>query len=296
MNQNFKDKLKNLKRKIRFFLIKTLVDLMRTRPASDVPKIKRLLLKIFPIVFRKQLRDASRLLPGEFAPNKEKILRQMTHNQVSTILEVFFYEKLINYHDDFIEVIGEQNLKDAYEKHGSFIILSAHFGNWEVMAYTLVKMGYKMNVIARPQAVNQMTEFMNSFRKDRGVNVIMKNNIIESIKALKRGEIAGIVSDLNAREWGYQVDFFGKKASFYSAPVILSVRGKSPLIPSFAERKPNGKLLLRFEKPIIWEKGEKIRDRVQKYVRSYEKAFRRRPDLWCWFHERYQHAELGRTE
>jgi KDO2-lipid IV(A) lauroyltransferase len=157
-------------------------------------------------------------------------------------------------------------------------------------------MGYKMNVVARPQAVNQMTEFMNGFRERRGVKVIMKNNILESLKSLNKGECIGMLSDLNAREWGYQVNFFGKKASFYNAPVILSIRGKAPIIPTFTERSPDGKLTIRFEEPISWEKGESMVERIQKYVKRYENAFRRRPDLWCWFHERYKHSELGRIK
>ena len=193
-------------------------------------------------------------------------------------------------------MVGREHLEEATRKGKGIIILSAHFGNWEVMGYELRKMGLPLHVLARPQAVNQMTEFMNSFRERRGVKVIMEKSITESLKLLHQGKTVGMLSDLNAREWGYQVEFFGRNASFYSSPVILSVRSGAPLIPSFTERQRDGSLLLRFEAPITWEKGESMRQRVQKYVRRYEEAFRRRPDHWCWFHERYEHAALGRTD
>ncbi len=292
----WRDRLKKLKRTVRYHLLRSLIDAMMRLPASSVPKLKRLLLKVFPLFFARQLRRAAELLPAEFAADKPRILKKLTENQVLTLLEVFFYEKLTAHRKDFIKITGREHLKAAVEKGRGMIILSAHFGNWEVMGYELCKMGLPLHVLARPQAVNQMTEFMNSFREKRGVKVIMEKSISESLKLLAQGKTVGMLSDLNAREWGYQVEFFGRNASFYSSPVILSVRSGAPLIPSFTERQPDGSLLLRFEAPITWEKGETMRERVQKYVRRYEEAFRRRPDHWCWFHERYEFAALGRTD
>lgn len=289
-----KDQCKKYKRILRFYLIKAIVDEIMRKPVTILPKIKRLLMKIFPLLFKKEMGRAATLLPPEFNAEKEQIITGMANNQISTLLEVFCYEKLIENDPKFIKIEGLENLQNAYEKHGTFVILSAHFGNWEIISYTLAKMGYKMNVIARPQAENQMTRLMNSFREKRGIEVVMENNIAESIKRLHKGEIVGLLSDLNAREWGYQTEFFGRAASFYSAPVILSVRGRAPLIPSFSERQKDGSHILRFEEPIEWEKGESMLARIHKYVIRYENEFRRRPDQWCWFHERYEHFDLGK--
>eukprot|EP01156_Anaeramoeba_ignava_P002288 Anaeramoba_ignava/a218003_25.p2 GENE.a218003_25~~a218003_25.p2 ORF type:complete len:295 (+),score=2.86 a218003_25:165-1049(+) len=291
-----KDKIKQFKRWLRFYLIRFVVFLITRYPASKLPKIKQLLKKAFHLFFKKEKVKAMALLPKEFEPRKHEILDKMMDNQILTLLEVFFYEKLIKSNPNYIKVEGLEILEETYKKHGRFIILTAHFGSWELMGYTLAKLGYNMNAIAREQADNQMTKFMNSFRENRNVKVIMKNNIIESIKKLKKGEIVGLLSDLNAREWGYQTTFFGKKASFYNAPVILSMRAKAPLIPSFVERQKDGTQLIRFEKPIEWKKGTKMSEKIRQYVERYESEFRRRPDLWCWFHPRYDHAELGRVD
>jgi len=117
-----------------------------------------------------------------------------------------------------------------------------------------------------------------------------------SLKLLKEGALVGVVSDLNARERGYRVPFFGREASFYPTPVILSMRGNAPLIPAFIERQSAKKQIIRFESPVEWVPNEKMSQRVSRYVQRYEAAFRRRPDQWVWFHERYAHAELGRVD
>ena len=209
-----RDQLKTMKLTARYHLLSTLVKIMTRLPATAVPKLRRLLMKVFPLVFARQLRRADELLPAEFAGRKDEILRRMVENQAQTILEVFFYEKLVEHNPDFIKVVGREHLEEATRKGKGIIILSAHFGNWEVMGYELRKMGLPLHVLARPQAVNQMTEFMNSFRERRGVKVIMEKSITESLKLLHQGKTVGMLSDLNAREWGYQVEFFGRNASF----------------------------------------------------------------------------------
>jgi KDO2-lipid IV(A) lauroyltransferase len=123
----------------------------------------------------------------------------------------------------------------------------------------------------------------------------MEHTIPGALKLLAAKNTIGLLSDLNAREHGYQVHFFGRNASAYSAPVLLALRSRAPVIPSFAERQKNGRLLLRFEKPLEFDRKVSMCENIQRYMDCYEAAYRRRPDLWCWFHERYEFASLGRT-
>jgi len=289
-----RDQLKKTKRTLRAWLIKGLVSMMTRLEVRAVPKLKRLLLKVFPLIFSKEIQRARELLPAEFADRKDAIIAGMAENQVMTLLEVFFYEKLLAADPEFVQIEGRENIEEALAGKRGIIILSGHFGNWEVMGYTLTKMGIPMHVMARAQAVDQMTAFMNSFREKRGEIVIMDNTIPAALK-LFQNKTVGLLADLNARERGYQVRFFGRAASFYSAPVLLALRSRAPLIPSFAERQKNGRLLLRFEKPVEFDRSASMCSNIQRYVDRYEAAYRRRPDLWCWFHERYEFAGLGRT-
>ena len=101
-----KDRFKSYKRIARFYLIKVVIDSIVRQPVRVLPKIKRLLLKIFPVIFKKELADASVLLPEEFRNDEDKILRGMSENQVATLLEVFCYEKLIDSSSSYIKIEG----------------------------------------------------------------------------------------------------------------------------------------------------------------------------------------------
>lgn|GEM_PF-1015920 len=293
-NTNLKDNIKDFRRNIRYLFLLFVTKAILMQSVNAVPKLRRLLIKIFPFFFRREIHKARDFLSPEFHDNKEKIIRGMLVNQVMNILEVFFYEKILAANPKFVTVEGREHLEKALKKNKGAIIFSGHFGNWELMGYALAAMGYPMHVIARPQAISRMTAFMNQFREGRNVKILMESNLNASLKVLKNKGVIGIVTDLNARERGYRVPFFGKEASFYPTPVILSVRSKAPLIPAFIERQASGNHIIRIEPPISWHENESMVDRINKYVRRIEAAIRRRPDLWVWFHDRYAFSHLGR--
>ena len=291
-----KDCLKKIRRTLRFYLIKALVESMALLPTSKIGKLKLLFIKLIKIFGKKECQRAEEFLPKEFEDRKKEIIHGMIENQALTLLEIIFYDKLMKDNPNFCRFEGLGFIEELQKNGKVPCILAGHFCNWEVLAYELIRAGLDMTVIARPNNLDQMTDFINNIRAKHGVKVVMHNNIIEGIKLLKSGKSVGIVADLNAREWGYQVDFFGRNASFYSAPAIISVRSKMPLVPVFAERQPDGCLLMNVYKPIEWESGESMKDRVQKVAKVYEAEYRKRPDLWCWFHDRYSFAEMGKLK
>ncbi len=291
---NIKERLKIIRRTIRYYLIRFLVGSIRMLPISKLKKLKFLLIKAIKTFGKKEINKAYELLPKEFENRKDQIIRGMIENVALNLVEILFYEKLIKVNPDFCKFENWDIVENIKKEGKTPLLLVGHFCNWEVLGYELVKAGLDLTVIARPNNFQKMTDYINSLRENHLMHVVMYNNIFEAIKLLHQGKPVAILSDLNAREWGFQVNFFGKNASFYSAPVIISIRSKMPLIPVFPERQANGNLVFKVKKPIAWEKGESMRDRVQKYAKVYEEEYRKHPEFWFWFHDRYTFAEMGK--
>jgi len=289
-----KEKLKTLRRTLRYYLIRLLLGSMRRIPISKIPKLKLLLIKAVKTFGAEELNKAYELLPDEFSDRKDSIIHGMIENIALNVLEIIYYDKLIKINPDFCKFENWEIVENIKKQGKTPFLLVGHFCDWEVLGYELVKAGLDLTVIARPNNLQKMTDYINSLRQNHKLRVVMNNNIFEAIRLLHNNMPVAILSDLNAREWGYQVDFFGRNASFYSAPVIISIRSGMPLIPVFPERQPNGNIIFKVKKPIVWEKGETMRQRVQKYAKVYEEEYRKRPDLWFWFHDRYSFAEKGK--
>lgn len=295
-DSSWNDRLKNLRRNLRYHLVRGLIDVIGRRPLSSLPRFKRLFLKALPWFYQKEMHMAAANLPGEFVARSEEILAGMQENQVLNLLETLFYEKIRAEYPGYFHVEGREHLDAGVQAGRGVIILSAHFGSWELIGYYLAQEGLPLHVIVRPQAISRMTEFMNGFRQKRGVKVLMENNLSASLRLLRAGKVVGLVSDLNARERGFQAEFFGRNASFYPTPVLLGMRTGAAVIPTFIERHSPRRQNIRFEEPMVWEAEATMRENVQKYVNRFEQAFRRRPDHWVWFHDRYSHADLGRSD
>ncbi len=289
IERSFTDRLKTWRRELRTVLVRGVVALIRRQPATAVPRLRRLLRPALTTVFAREIARARANVPREFAANADAVVAGMIDNQVTHLLEVFLFESLARHHgpERFIRVHGRPHLDAALAAGRGAIILAAHFGGWELIGYWLATNGYPIHALARPQAVDSMTRFMNGFREERGVQVLMSDSLAAAGRVLSGGALVGLLADLDAKEHGLPAQFFGQAASFYPSPVLLSMRYRAPLLPTFIERTRDGTHELRFEEPVRWEAGETLPERVQKYASRYEAAIRRRPDHWVWFHQRY---------
>ena len=90
------------------------------------------------------------------------------------------------------------------------LVFSAHFGNWEVAAQAIARLG-PLNVVARPLDNPLIEARLAVFRDRLGAKVISKFQAAKPIlQALRRNEIVAILIDQNVqRKEAVFVDFFG---------------------------------------------------------------------------------------
>ena len=291
---NIKEKLKTIRRNMRYYFIRLVVAMIQAIPYSKLNRLKLLFIKAIKLFGAKEIKKAYNLLPEEFSSRKEQIIDGMVDNIASIIIEFICYDKIVENNPDFCKFENWEIIENIQKEGKVPLLLVGHFCNWEVLGFELAKAGLNLTAIARQNSCPKMTELINGIRAKHNLKVVMQNNIHEAIKLLNHNKPVAILSDLNAKEWGYQVEFFGRTASFYSAPVIISTRSKMPLIPIFPERQPNGNIIIKVKEPIVWKANESMRDKIQKYAKVYEEEFRKRPDLWLWIHDKYRAADRGK--
>ena len=195
--------------------------------------------------------------------------------------------------DSLITVEGEENLKAALETGRGVLLITGHFGNWELMARWLTTHGYSLNVVARDARDPQTTKIMAETRIGSGANVLYRGNSARGIlQALKRNEIAAILPDQNAAD--VFVPFFGFPTGTVDGPAVLHLKTQSPLLFSWCRREGN-RFHLQFEPPVIMtpseDKTQKSHDieRVMSLVNArLEAQIREEPTQWLWLHNRWK--------
>lgn len=173
------------------------------------------------------------------------------------------------------------------------IVLSAHFGNWELLAHYFAIKGYSVNVIARRVRIEDFARFLDGIRRRNKVNILYRDaSAKEVIALLKKNEFVGMMPDQDMDSIsGVFVDFFGTEAYTPDGPAVLNLLTGASIIPCFIVRKSFGHEI-RVEEPLELARSEDREKDVLENTRRCSKAIedyiRRFPSQWVWFHERWK--------
>lgn len=184
-------------------------------------------------------------------------------------------------------------LRRFVRENKGVIILSAHFGNWELLAHYISMQGLPINVIARRVRIGVLEAFLAGIRKKNNVNVLYRDaSAKEIVDLLRNGKFIGIMPDQDMDSVsGVFVDFFGKSAWTPCGPAVLNLLTGVSIVPCFIVRKPFGHEFL-IENPVeLIKTGDKkndILENTQRYTKVIEEYIRRFPEHWVWFHDRWK--------
>lgn len=265
---------------------------------------RRFLLKILKIKsyfffyllpIRKKISKANlKLVFPEKSENEiSKIIRESYFN-ILTVIGEFFYLKKFREHD-FENIIRLTNpelisKKVAYKK--GLILLSAHYGNWELTAYAVSLLcGYPFNIVIKRQSNLKLDKQINYIRSYGGNKMIEMREVKEMLKCLSRGEILAMLGDQSSPEHNVRVRFFGYDVPFFEGVAALALRSGAPILFGVSRRRKDYIYEVELEE-IKTLSGvsieENVRHIIQQYASRLEFYIRENPSLWLWFHRRFK--------
>ena len=170
------------------------------------------------------------------------------------------------------------------------ILLTAHIGNWELMGalFSVLSNG-KLSVVAKPMKNWKVDRLINSIRQKWGIKVIPTGNIIEIVKDLKRKRYVGILLDQRPKvKEGVLTKFLERETYTNKGAAILSIKTGKPAIPAFCFMEGD-KYSIEVYEP-IYPDGKTVEELTQEYAKAIEKAVRKHPEQWFWFHRRWKNS------
>lgn len=198
------------------------------------------------------------------------------------------FKKYIQYEN--IELIN-----DLYAKGNGLILLSGHFGNWEMLAYTAgLFSNADVTVIVKHQKNQYADKVLNKYRTLGGNKIISMNNAARTIISnIRKGKAIALLADQNAsKDKDIFVDFFGRPVITYEAPAAIALKFNVPVVMGFAVRKPDNTYyvkLIQLKTDDLDNSKESIKTLTQRHVKILEDAIRENPELWVWQHKRWKH-------
>jgi KDO2-lipid IV(A) lauroyltransferase len=191
------------------------------------------------------------------------------------------------------EIVNLQHLDTVASMDRGAILLTGHFGNWEWMGSLFPAMGYPTQAVVGEQRNPLVEALMDRVRRTRGLGILSAERGLRGLmEALRRREFVAIAGDQDAGRDGVFVDFLGRPASTAVGPVRLARRFGVPILMGFTLRRPDGKLRLELQQPMLVPQDGDESDVILEYTRRWSAALedyvRRYPDHWFWMHRRWK--------
>jgi Kdo2-lipid IVA lauroyltransferase/acyltransferase len=195
---------------------------------------------------------------------------------------------------------GLDNYLQAHGRAKGVLFLTAHFGGWELSAFTHSMHGHWMYVVMRAMDNVYIDRLIREYRTMHGNKTVDKDNFVRGLlAAMKCGDVVGILMDTNMTPpQGIFVDFFGIQACTASGLARIALRTDAAVVPTFTIWDSSlGKYRLRFDPALeLIRTGDleaDIRANTQLFTKRIEDYVRKYPDQWLWVHRRWKTRPEG---
>ena len=249
------------------------------------------------------LENIKRAFPDRSDDWHNRVMRRSYQNLGITMVELLalrsFDEEDIH---QYIRYTNIELIQQAYSRGKGVILLSGHFGNWELLAYSAgLFTKIPVTIIVKPQKNKIADEILNRYRTQSGNKVVsMYNAAFSVMKTLKKGGVVALLADQSAtKDRDVFVEFFGIPAATYESPAEMSLKFDVPIIMGFAVRQKDGTYnvdLLEIKHDDLEDNREGIIELTKRHVQVLENAIRKNPDHWAWQHRKWKHTPLQKKE
>jgi KDO2-lipid IV(A) lauroyltransferase len=192
-----------------------------------------------------------------------------------------------------VEFVGAEHIEAARRAGKGALIVTGHFGFWELHALAHgLKLG-PMAVVARALDNPLLDRTLIDLRSSTGNIVIdRKGGLRRIMRALNANQAVAVLIDQHILTAdAVKVDFLGRPAATTSAVAVLALRTGAAVIPAFSLPLNDGRYRLIYEKPLELPSSESpdaVRDLTQRCTKVLEKYVRAHPERWLWMHRRWR--------
>ncbi|MDJ0763760.1 MAG: lysophospholipid acyltransferase family protein [Myxococcota bacterium] len=204
-------------------------------------------------------------------------LRQMTNEQISARVHVH----------------GAANYNAALARGAGVIVVTAHYGNFDLLACSQAASGAPLAIVSRELHHSGISRFWMETRHRCGLEIFPDKGAAKRIlKWLRQGNVLGLTVDQRTppTRGGIRSPFMGQMAWTTTAPAMLAMRTGAPLLPVRIDRRWDGDHDIYIEPAIdtsTLKNGDDIRAWVNEINEIVGAWVARRPDHWMWLHRRF---------
>lgn len=195
---------------------------------------------------------------------------------------------------DSIEVHGLEHLPSAAEEERGIVMVTGHFGNWELLGSWVASRGRPFRAFYHPFRERRLDMLVERIRRRAGIRGLAAGKSpLPAVRALRRGEVIGVLIDRVPRGNAVACSFFGRECRAAPGAAWLALTTQSPLVPVALFRRGGGYIL--DIRPRLdpadgtWGSGDAALAALTRRVTTIlEEQIREAPEQWPWFFDRWK--------
>ena len=181
------------------------------------------------------------------------------------------------------------------------ILLSGHFGNWEIGSVMLRAYNYPMTVIAMQEQSETVNRMRLDFRERMGVDTLEVRQSMDTALQIRRrladNRVIAMLMDRHVDRDRVAVTFFGRRAFFLRTPALLGYLTGAPLLPCAIVRREGHPYDVIAGDPIfVSREGNRdasVAAAAQAFATQLEALIRRTPHCWYQFYPYWAAQQEG---
>lgn len=281
-----------------FSLLEKLIPLFPLKFIQSIARIKGgLFYYILPIRKKTAIDNLKLAFPDKSDDEIKKIVKGCYIN-VMTVIAEFFYMRRLSAEkiSRLMKISNPELINDSLKGDKGLILISAHYGNWELGAVGVsVMCGLPLNVVVKEQANKRVDKDINRIRTTLGNRMIkMRNSLREILTTLRSNGIVAMLGDQSAPRENVKVNFFIKDVPAFEGTAKIAIKTKAAVVFGVPLRNDDGTYLLTFHaidtSKYTDPSEENVTALTQEHVNLLIEYIKLKPDHWLWFHKRFKHA------
>jgi len=246
---------------------------------------------------RSVVRENLRLAFPEMTPENHRDMAQgMWEHLLLMVVEIAHANRVIHKTTwrKHLRIHGMEEIVRTLWLDRPKVILSGHYGNFELAAYLFGLFGLRIFSVARELDNPLLDRFVTKFRESRGQKILPKKGSAPDVaQVLDENGAIGLLGDQAAGPRGCWVEFFGQPASVHKAIGVFSLSASAPVMVCSATRRHGlFDYDLRVEGIADPAAGgpetSDLKSLSQWYTSLLEVAVRREPAQYWWVHRRWR--------
>lgn len=226
-----------------YALVRSLIAVVQVMPLDMADSFCRVLAGVLslPRGIRRGTFDENMQLifPDATAAQRQALCRAMWHHLMLMVCEIAWAHRrlhLVNWHQ-VLQLRNNRLLLSHLLSERPTVIVTGHFGNFEIGGYLIGLMGFPTVTIARRLDNAPLHRYVEQFRGTHGQFMVDKEGCAPLIERhLSRGGTLSLLADQHAGAKGCWTKFMGADASCHKALALFSLTSGAPLLVSATRR------------------------------------------------------------